>query len=68
MIKLNLFGSAVLTIIIQISIVALAFLGFLLDPLIGVCIVVIYYIFISTSLTFYFILNRTRSGNTMAEK
>lgn len=47
-----------LVVLIQFFIAALVFLGFLLDPLIGVWVVAIYFLVIGSFLMYYYVLSK----------
>ncbi|STY31396.1 Uncharacterised protein [Legionella wadsworthii] len=49
-------SSILITIIFQLCIALICFTGFILDPLIGVIVVLIYFLFIGTLLTYFFLL------------
>ncbi len=51
---MSVLASILLTIIFQLLVIFLVFLGFLLDPLMGVWIVAIYFFVIGSFLTYYF--------------
>lgn len=50
-----------LVVLIQFFIVALVFFGFLLDPLIGVWVVAIYFLVIGSFLMYYYVLSKFSS-------
>jgi hypothetical protein len=62
---MNKITSILITILVQLIIVGLVFLGFLLDPLIGVWIVGIYFSVIGSFLTYYFFTHQSALANNI---
>lgn len=58
MIHANKVKAFLLTLVIQLFVVALFFLGFLLDPLIGIWVVAVYFFVIGSFCIYQFILGK----------
>ncbi|EHL29989.1 hypothetical protein LDG_8041 [Legionella drancourtii LLAP12] len=56
--QINRITSVLLSIVVQLFFIGFVFLGFLLDPLIGLWIVAFYFFVIGSFLIYYFILNK----------
>jgi hypothetical protein len=55
---MNKITSILITLLVQLTVVGLVFLGFLLDPLLSIWVVGIYFSVVGSFLTYYF-LSRT---------
>lgn len=58
MICANKIKAVLLTLVIQLFVVALFFLGFLLDPLIGIWVVAVYFFVVGSFCIYRFILGK----------
>lgn len=57
-VRMNKVKAILLTIVIQLFFLVLVFFGFLLDPLIGIWTVSIYFLIIGSFLLYFFVLNK----------